>query len=259
MSFDSGRLSHAYITDDSFADTLAMAVVCSAHDTSRPCRSCRQCDKVKRFVHPDIITVEKLDNKQIISVDQIRELKQGVLIVPNNSEKKAYIIKDADAMNINAQNALLQILEEPPGHTVFILSTDNPAALLPTVRSRCVELKSMSGREHTGGEHTEDITYREELEELVGEFIKALAGDNVKLIKCMFSIDKLEKPDLYDFFALARLNIVLTLRENLVSGSKDKQKKLIHAESVLTEANEMLDLNVSAGHISGFICASMIN
>jgi len=253
MSFDSNRLSHAYISNDSFADTLAMAVVCSARDDNRPCMTCKHCDKASRQVHPDIITVKQNDNKLIISVDQIRELKQDVYIVPNDAEKKAYVVKDADTMNISAQNAFLRILEEPPAHAVFILSTDNPAALLPTVRSRCIELKSLSA-----GEYTDDISNREELEDIVCDFAEALEGDNVKLMECMFRIDKLDRFALYDFLALAGKKVVSMLRESTTTGSADTRKNLVHAESVLLKAGEMLDLNVSAGHISGFICANLI-
>jgi len=252
--FDTNRLSHAYITDESFADTLAMAVVCCAQDQNRPCGSCRHCEKASKNVHPDILVIEKLDNKLIISVDQIRELKQGVLIVPNDSEKKAYIVREADAMNINAQNAFLRLLEEPPAHAVFILSTINPAALLPTVRSRCIELKSSAAAAETGDE----ITGSEELNEIVSEFIEALEENNVKLMECMFRIDKLDRSSLYDFLALIREKTVSTMRENPASMSAAKRKTIIEMESVLTKAGKMLDLNVSAGHIAGFICASMI-
>ena len=65
MSFDSKRLSHAYIVDTSFADTLAMAVVCSARNVDRPCNVCADCDKASRNIHPDIIEVVRIDNKHI--------------------------------------------------------------------------------------------------------------------------------------------------------------------------------------------------
>jgi len=250
---DTSRLSHAYITEDSFADTLAMAVVCCSGDENKPCRSCKHCEKASRHIHPDIISIGRLDNKLIITVDQIRELKRDVPVIPNDSEKKAYIVRDAGAMNINAQNAFLRILEEPPAHAVFILSTDNPAALLPTVRSRCVELKSMSV-----GEYIENITNREELDVIIFDFIEALAGDKIKLMECMFRIDKLERLALHDFLSLVRGKVISSLRENPDTGSTETRNKLVHAEEVLIKAGEMLDLNVSSGHIAGFICASLI-
>ena len=256
MSFDSGRLSHAYITDASFADTLAAAVVCGARDGKRPCNICTDCDKASRHIHPDIIEVERLDNKLIISVDQIRALKQDVYIVPNEAEQKVYVIKDADSMNTNAQNAFLQILEEPPAHAVFALCTDNPSALLPTVRSRCVELRPLSVDEAL--DEDADSEGLDELEELACVFVDALADDNVKLMECMFSIDKLDRHAFRCFLSLAREQVVLTLRESSSEGTPEKYEALVNADSVLIKAGEMLDLNVSAGHIAGFICASMV-
>jgi len=275
MSFNSLRLSHAYITDVSFVETLAMAVVCSARDAARPCKNCADCDKASRHIHPDIITVERLDNKLIISVDQIRALKQDVYILPNEAMQKAYIVKDADSMNTNAQNAFLQILEEPPAHTVFVLCTDNPMALLPTVRSRCVELKSISGAEvvavGAGGAVVavgeSDDVLPEGLAELTGDFVEALTGDNVKLMECMFRIDKLDRHAFQSFLSQAREQVVLALRESSGDASSanstdfsnfSKREALIQADEILTKAGEMLDLNVSAGHIAGFICASCV-
>jgi len=251
--FDTSRLSHAYITDESFADTLAMAVVCGTRDGNRPCGTCRHCEKALRHIHPDIISIDRIDGKLIIAVDQIREIQRDVLVIPNDSEKKAYIVRNADAMNINAQNAFLRILEEPPAFTVFILSTGNPAALLPTVRSRCVELKSMSV-----GEYIDNITNREELDGILSGFIEALAGDNVKLMECMFRIDKLDRLALHDFLSLARGKVISSLREEPGSGFTDKRKTLVRAENVLIKAGEMMDLNISSGHIAGFICASLV-
>jgi len=252
LSFDSNRLSHAYITDDSFSDTLATAVVCSTRNGKRPCLTCPDCSKASRHIHPDIIIVDRLDNKQIISVDQIRALKKDVYIVPNDSIQKAYIVRHSDSMNTNAQNAFLQILEEPPAHAVFILCTDNAAALLPTVRSRCVELKSQTA------DGQADDSGLEVLEGLVSDFTEALSESNVKLVECMFRLDKLDRLDFSDFLTLARERIVSQLRECISSGLSDKSKALIQAETTLLKAEEMYSLNVSTGHIAGYICANMV-
>ena len=258
MSFDAKRLSHSYITDDTNAENLATAVVCGTHDNNRPCMSCVHCGKASRRIHPDIIEISRLDSKLIISVDQIRALKQDIYVVPNDATHKVYVIKDADTMNANAQNALLQMLEEPPAHAVFILCTDNPAALLPTVRSRCVLLKSQSS-----SDNADDFDEQEALGEIVGDFIEALAGNNVKinsvkLMECMFRIDKLDRFAFQIFIAKARREIIKSLRETAGSGQSDLSKIYINAESIFTKAEEMLDLNVSPGHISGFICASIL-
>jgi len=272
MSFDSERLSHAYVTDDSFANTLAMAVVCNARDAARPCNRCSHCDKASRQIHPDIIVIDKdkimeIDKdtgekkaKLIISVDIIRWIKKDAYVVPNDSNQKAYIVKDADTMNASAQNAFLKMLEEPPSHAVFILSLDNPAALLRTVRSRCVEIMTKRDTEYDANAlaMADDSDDDSELNELVDEFISTLSDDNVKLIKYMFRLEKIDRPTFSAFLVLARKRVILSLRECFGEDSYVAQKKLVLAESVLLKAGDMLNLNVNGGHVAGFICASLI-
>ena len=152
LHFGDGRsLSHAYITASASEDarrqteeTLAAAAVCSGTG-AKPCGVCRDCRKARDGVHPDIIHVRReIDDKgklrREIRVDQIREMIGQAQIMPNEAPGKAFIVHEAETMNPNAQNALLKLLEEPPRGVVLILSTATPAMLLPTVRSRCVEL-----------------------------------------------------------------------------------------------------------------------
>ncbi len=144
-------LSHAYIaaalSEDArnrTANVLAGAAVCSAND-NRPCGVCRDCRKAEAGVHPDILHIRRETNdkgklKKEITVDRIRDMIAEAQIMPNEANGKAFIIHEAELMNVQAQNALLKLLEEPPGGVVLILSTSTPTMLLETVRSRCVEL-----------------------------------------------------------------------------------------------------------------------
>jgi len=251
VSFDSGRLSHAYIVSGELADALAVTAVCSGNDWERPCGSCIHCSKALRQIHPDIIFVSKLPDKREILVDQIRRLKKDVIVVPNEADRKVYIVNDADTMNTNAQNAFLQILEEPPKFVVFILRTDNPAALLPTVRSRCMELKA------TQKQDAPDI----KASEIAGEFFSAIKRGNAQLTAFMFRLEKLDKNIFPAFLSAAREQAALMLKA-AVSGPFETSippETLARAESILVKAEEMSDLNVSPGHISGMICASLID
>ena len=144
-------LSHAYIAASLSEDTrtrtervLSAAAVCSASD-NRPCGVCRDCRKAADGVHPDIIHVRReTDDKgklrKEIRVDQVRDIIGQAQIMANEANGKAFVIHEAELMNENAQNALLKLLEEPPGSVVFILSTATPTMLLETVRSRCIEI-----------------------------------------------------------------------------------------------------------------------
>ena len=90
--------------------------------------------------HPDFITVDDPE-KKTVPVDLIRQARADMYIQPNESDHKIYLFPRAQDMGLPGQNALLKVLEEPPSYGVFILLTTNADALLPTVRSRCTELR----------------------------------------------------------------------------------------------------------------------
>lgn len=122
------------------ARLLAAALMCEGH--SRPCCACGPCRKVLSGIHPDFITVDDPE-KKTVSVDLVRKARTDMYIRPNEGRRKIYLFPRAQDMGISGQNALLKVLEEPPEYGVFLLLTDNPQRLLPTVRSRCVELALM--------------------------------------------------------------------------------------------------------------------
>ncbi len=139
-----GRISHFYVISGpagsgkhTLARLLAAAILCRA--AGRPCLDCGSCRKVLSGSHPDFITVDDPE-KKTVPVDLIRQARADMYVQPNESDHKIYLFPRAQDMAIPGQNALLKVLEEPPAYGVFILLTDNPEKLLPTVRSRCTEL-----------------------------------------------------------------------------------------------------------------------
>ena len=143
-SLRTGHISHCYLITGpqgsgkhTLARLLAAAILCQGRD--KPCGVCHPCRKVMEGEHPDFITWEDPDHQKI-PVKLIREtFRPDVFIKPNESEHKIYMI--SQELGLEGQNALLTILEEPPAYAVFLLLADNPQKLLPTVRSRCRELK----------------------------------------------------------------------------------------------------------------------
>ena len=143
QSLAKGHISHFYLISGpegsgkhTLARLLAAAVLCRGE--RKPCGSCGPCRKVLEGNHPDFITVEDPEHKNI-PVRVIREMREDVFIRPNESDYKIYMIHQD--LGTEGQNALLKILEEPPKYGVFLLLTDNPEKLLTTIRSRCTELK----------------------------------------------------------------------------------------------------------------------
>lgn len=138
------KISHFYLVSgpvgsgrNTLIRLLSAAIECSEAD--RPCLACAACRKAMAGTHPDILTIDDPERKNV-PVDLVRKARADIYIRPNEGKRKIYIFPRAQDMRNEAQNALLKVLEEPPAYGVFILRTDNPEKLLPTVRSRCTEL-----------------------------------------------------------------------------------------------------------------------
>ncbi len=141
----SGKMPHSFLIcgpegsgKKTLARLLCAAMECRSEEP--PCGVCEQCRKVLSGIHPDVITVDDPE-KKTVSVDMARGAKSDLYIRPNEGARKIYIFPRAQDMNPAAQNALLKVMEEPPEYGVFLLLTDRAERLLPTVRSRCVELQ----------------------------------------------------------------------------------------------------------------------
>ncbi len=145
-SVSSGRASHFYLISGpqgsgkhTLARLLAAALLCQSE--KKPCLACPQCRKTISGNHPDYIIVNDPEHKNL-PVRIVRQIRDEMFIRPNEGAKKIYMIDQE--MGIEGQNALLKVLEEPPSYGVFMILTENPATVLPTIRSRCTHL-SMSG------------------------------------------------------------------------------------------------------------------
>lgn len=140
-------VSHAYIINGErgsgkkmLASLFAMSLLCE-EGGPEPCTACHSCRQAETRNHPDIIWVTH-EKPNSISVDDIREqVNHTIAIKPYQSPYKIYIIDRAETMTVQAQNALLKTIEEPPEYAVILLLTENAQALLPTINSRCVILK----------------------------------------------------------------------------------------------------------------------
>lgn len=142
----SGKINHAYILNgekssgkEFIAKVFAMTLQCE-RELTEACQECHSCRQALSDNQPDIIKVIH-EKPNTISVDDIRlQINRDVGIKPYSSPYKIYVVNEAEKMTVQAQNALLKTLEEPPAYVVILLLTDNLNALLPTVLSRCIVL-----------------------------------------------------------------------------------------------------------------------
>lgn len=149
------KVSHAYIFNGAegigkktLAAAFAKAVQCE-EGGSVPCGKCRSCIQADSGNQPDIIWVNH-EKPASIGVEDVRmQVNSDILIKPYSSRYKVYIIDDAQKMTVQAQNAILKTIEEPPAYGIIILLTTNADSLLPTILSRCVtlNLKPVSNKE----------------------------------------------------------------------------------------------------------------
>lgn len=144
-ALDGGRLSHCYLLTGpagsgrhTLARLLAAAMECTGE--AAPCLRCPACRKVLSGNHPDLVVVDEPEKKQV-PVERIRRARADAFIRPNEGKRKIFWLPRAQDLGGAAQNALLKLLEEPPPYGAFLLRAEAPEQLLPTVRSRCVELR----------------------------------------------------------------------------------------------------------------------
>ena len=139
-----GRLSHAVILTGEGDKVQAARYIAAAHlcraDSGRPCLQCNACRKVLDRIHPDVTEVQDSERKEL-PVETIRALRQDAYIRPNEGWRKVYLFTDCAQLNERDQNVLLKIVEEGPPYAAFVFCADAVHALLPTIRSRCVELR----------------------------------------------------------------------------------------------------------------------
>ena len=254
------NLSHAYIIsappEEGFekATELSAAMLCEGDAFSRPCGVCRHCRKSLRGIHPDVTVITRpLDDKgkpkKEIPVDLVRDrMISTALIMPNEAEKKVYIVRDAGAMNSNAQNALLKLLEEPPRFDAFILVTDNAQLLLETVRSRCVSI-SLKGEEDAV-----EPTYRDKAEKYLAIVARR---DELALLSFFKEQEEMTGAESAEFVKAALGLLTDKLCGRLPSAGIER-RELMRLAALMRRAQEYLRFNVSSKQLFGLLSVRSI-
>ncbi len=144
QQYQQQRVPHAVILtgvsglgQSALAEQMAMLVLCEVQDATAPCGQCHSCQLFLAGNHPDHTLISPEETGKQIKIEQIRELKHKQTLTANVSQWKTAILTPAEAMNINASNSLLKLLEEPQQNTFIILITAEPAHLPITILSRC--------------------------------------------------------------------------------------------------------------------------
>ncbi|MCQ2520589.1 MAG: DNA polymerase III subunit delta [Lachnospiraceae bacterium] len=229
-------VSHAYIIagerysgKEYIAKVFAQALLCES-DGEKPCGKCHNCVQAVSANNPDIIKVTH-EKPNTISVDDIREqVNNTVLVKPYGGKRKIYIINEAEKMNVQAQNAILKTLEEPPEYTTILLLTTNLDELLPTIQSRCVVLAMRPVRDK---EVKKFLMEHEQIPDYKADICVAFARGNIGKAKL------LAKNEEFDNIREDALHLMKYVKEMEISELIASVKK---AQEYKLEINDYLDI-----------------
>ena len=252
-----GTLPHAIIfsgAGDRVAAARYAAAAALCREKERPCLQCAACRKVLRDIHPDVHPVISEEKKEL-SADDVRALRQDTYIRPNEGERKVYIFTDCEALNERDQNLLLKVVEEGPPYAMFFFCAAAEAALLPTIRSRCVSWKLPAPAEEDWPEDA-----------LVSGFLRTLAdGETVGVTAYLVKLEgKLKREQLQLF--LERSWRVCAQALLMMRGASGPQEAQSLARSLSPRALQTLceklkqyagecNFNVGVGHVLGALAA----
>ena len=284
-----GRLPHAILLEgpegagkSTFARLVAAAALCEG-PAPHPCGHCRPCIKVQGDFHPDFITLSGEGGSRSFYIDRVRELTRQAQLVPNEGRIKVFLLTQTQNMTVQAQNALLKLIEEPPAATMFLLTCTNRHALLPTILSRvavigieplslegCVAaLKQrrpgLNGEEYTaaataaGGSLGQALQLLDQPESRVDQLAQTLleqaaAGKTYDMLAALAPIERSR-----DRGALAQLLETLgeLARRQVANPSITSPLQAVQIVGIIEEAKLQTRQNVGLGLVSTLLCAGL--
>ncbi len=249
ITINSKKLTHANILvcDHSKRDELAKQLISEMMGAKS-----EDIRKINAEIHPDVIYIKRpLDDKgkekREVYVAQVREICSDTAVLPNEANFKIYCILDGEFMNVQAQNALLKVLEEPPAHVKFLLCTDNAEAFLETIRSRCSEIFAKT--------ELKKIQASDEVLKLAKIINK---GDRLSLLKYCLEKESFSAQEAEEFIINLQEVLCAELTEN--SGIfMISTRKLMEIFELTEKCIQMLRSNVGVKHVLGLFAVSAIN
>ena len=284
------RITHAVLLagpkgvgKKAFARLMAAAFLC---EKETPCFSCNSCKKVLEGKHPDVTEITEFTKPRSFSVDEVRRIRREAYISPNESEKRIFILANAESMGVEAQNALLKIIEEPPQHAVFILTVCDTTALLSTVLSRVVTIPISPVDDMSVKQFVTDKTSDKELLEtacalsqgsigraceiIENEDLTKAAQTAIEIIKSAVRADRYETLkllstaaqsselfDILDFMAIILENAMTKKTDFISKQLTCSQKRILKMLESVINAKRSMTFNVNKSLLMTHLCVKM--
>jgi DNA polymerase-3 subunit gamma/tau len=240
-AINSGRIAHAYlftgprgVGKTTVARLFAKAVNCKTKEQSEPCNKCSICTEISSGRSIDVIEIDAASNR---GIDEIRELRENVKFAPVSTEYKVYIIDEAHMLTIEAFNALLKTLEEPPHHVIFILATTEPLKIPATILSRCqrfdfLRLTRIEIIDRLDKLLKQDgLSVDEEVLSLIAENADGALRDAESILDqaLSFSNGELKIEEISRFLGLGSYQLLDSLMENIIKNDGAKSLEALDA------------------------------
>ena len=197
---------------------ISKLILCQ-DELNKPCEKCKNCNRIKKNIHPDVKVISSDQAKNSFHVDKIREIKSDAYTMPYDGKYKIYILKNAQNMTIQAQNAILKLLEEPPENVIFILTCNNKQELLPTILSRC----------NSFNVGFKDNIETEKVKEISNKLLSAIINGSFEFfIKTSILLKEKDKTEILNITSsiINDLDNTLRYKANSTGEFKDIEKKL---------------------------------
>ncbi len=227
----SGRVSHAYLFSGprgtgktTTAKILARMVNCESLDNGNPCGKCSNC--LNFSSSGDVVEIDAASNN---GVDEIRNLREKVNLVPSQSKYKIYIIDEVHMLTTQAFNALLKTLEEPPKHVIFILATTEPNKIPLTISSRCQKFQFNRVDDSDIVKRLKQISDIEKInisDDALYEIARVSDGgmrDSINLLDqlCSYDLNNITIDDVYNVYGTISYTDIAELLNNVKDNNGD--------------------------------------
>ncbi|MDO8747260.1 MAG: DNA polymerase III subunit gamma/tau, partial [Thermodesulfovibrionales bacterium] len=232
-SISQKKIAHAYIFSGprgvgktSTARIFAKALNCENGPTPSPCGTCASCTAVKDGASIDVLEIDGASNN---SVDDIRDLREGVKYTPLGGRYKIYIIDEAHMLSTPAFNALLKTLEEPPPHAIFVLATTAPRKIPATIFSRCQHLpfRRISAQKikervrHIAS--SEDIKISDSAIEMVARAADGSMRDSLTILDQVSAFSsEIDADGVKDLLGIADIGVLAEISAAVIDGDREK-------------------------------------